>query len=46
MAYCQAIFMGAVLQVAMADWLDEESMFAMWRRVSRGGGGLAAHTMR
>lgn len=46
MTYCQAIFIGAVLQVAMADWLVEETMFAMWRRVSRGGevvGGVLQH---
>lgn len=38
-AYCQTIFMWAVLQVAMAGWpagWKRESMFAMWRRVQGG----------
>lgn len=34
-AYCQTIFMCAVLQVAMAGWM-RETMFAMWRRVQGG----------
>lgn len=40
-AYCQTIFVWAVLQVAMAGWLDEGNYVCY---VEGGSGGLAAQT--